>query len=114
MATRTLAEQATETLKRLGVVGQGQNPSDEDQSKAEEAVTSAYRQLRNRGLANYASSTIPEEQWDPLERYVAASLGEQFGRPYNHAARHVAEEDIRRQSFSAKKSPGFVARGKYH
>lgn len=114
MATRTLAEQATETLKSLGVVGQGQTPSAEDQEKAEDALTSAYRQLRRRGLAPYASSTIPEEMWEPLERYVAASLGRHFGKPFDPIAREAAEEDIRKQVFTPTKSPGFVAQGKYH
>ena len=114
MATRTLAEQATETLKRLGIVAQGQNPSAEDQNKAEESVTSAYRQLRRRNLAPFAISAIPDHMWDPFERFVAASLGQHFGRPFDHASRHVAGEDIRKQVFTSTKSPGFVGRGKYH
>lgn len=112
MATRTLAVQATKTLQRLGVVGQGQDPSSEDQLKATEAVTSAYRQLRRRSLAPYASSAIPEHMWEPLEMYVAASLGVKFGKPYDAGARHLAEEDIRKQVFTARKSPGFVAKAK--
>lgn len=114
MATRTLAEQATETLKSLGVVGQGQNPSSEDQEKAEESVTSAYRQLRARNLAPFAISAVPEEYWEPLERYVAATLGKHFGKPVDLPGRHVAEEDIRKQVFKPKPAPGFVARGDYH
>ena len=114
MATRTLAVEATEVLKRLGVVGQGQDPSAEDQAKAAAAVTSAYRQLRNRGLAPYPSSAIPEEFWDPLARYVEAGLAPEFGKPYDPMGKKAAEDDIRMQVYSAKKPPGFVARGKYH
>lgn len=114
MATRTLAQMATEALAYLGLIAQGQSASAEDQLKAENATTAAYRQLRRRGLAPYASSAFPEEHWDTVTRYVAAELGPKFGKPFDPISKQLAEDEIRKQVYRAKKAPGFVGQGKYH
>jgi hypothetical protein len=94
MADWTKETLATRALEYLGVVGEGQSPTGEQQKRAEEAVDSVYPQLRKRSLVPFAVSAIDEWGQLPLVKIVAAEVGPRFGFPLNPGLRADGIKDL--------------------
>lgn len=79
MATLTQSEMANRALEVLGVKHAGQDPSNEDSNRAQEAVLSAWYRLRKEGVAPFAVSAVPEWAQTALAHIVALDLAAVFG-----------------------------------
>ena len=79
MATWTKATLARRVLEELGVVGESQTPSAEQQARVEEIIDSVYDRLRPKHLVPFLTSAIPLWAQVPLRDVVAASAAPRFG-----------------------------------
>jgi hypothetical protein len=79
MAAWTKATLAERVLEHLGVVGEGQSATAEQQVRTEEVIDSLHPQLRKLGLSPFLTSSVPEWAQQPLLRFVAAAMAPKFG-----------------------------------
>lgn len=103
----TKAELATAVLKRLSVIGAGEEAEADDQAVVEEAIDSIYPQLRKLGLAPYAVSSIDEWAQRPLIKIVAADIGPEFGHrdPMKNELEHKkGMRELRRQMIANRRN----------
>lgn len=98
MATLTKAQVRDRVLEHIGVLAAGQSASAEDAVLVEEAIDSAYAQLRKFGLAPFDLATVPEWAQPLLRDYVAGIVGATFGFGDAFVAGMArAETDLARQ-----------------
>jgi len=79
MATWTKATLATRTLEHMGLIGEGQSASSEQQNRTEDLIDSIYPQLRKIGLAPFPTTAIPEYAQQPLIKIIAGDLAFRYG-----------------------------------
>lgn len=79
MATVDRAGMINLVAKRLGVLGQGQVLSSDDQNTVGAAVDSAHAFLMKRGFVNFPLTAVPEDTQTSFKDYVARDLVGEFG-----------------------------------
>jgi len=84
---------AKAVLRRLGVLGTGQNPSAEDSADVIESWVSIHQNLRTQGVAPFPVSAIPVEAQHACSHILADANAGDFGVTGERAALLAKDSD---------------------
>jgi len=66
-------------LEDIGIKSRGGAARAEDAVKADEIYVSQHAALRNRGLADFDSDSVPDEMREPLIKFLVGKMAFKFG-----------------------------------
>jgi hypothetical protein len=88
-------------LEHLGVLAAGETAATADQTFVDEQIDAAHDELRKFGYVPFATSAIPSWAQIPLRDWVAAAVGQSYGKPWTDAEvegrKRIAEQRLARQ-----------------
>lgn len=81
MTTYTRSTFVADVLRKIGVVGVGDNASGDDTNHVNRILTTELEMWAEKGLVDWdITSDIPAERYDALKNMIAAKVASDFGR----------------------------------